>query len=654
MEKLMNLVKATSLAISLALITACGGGGSATSGNTIVATVATGAPVVNAKVTVVDAQGNSEDCESTTDDEGKLSCTLKTATTAPYFIRAQQKSMDLYAVLPDTSATVNVTPLSDVMARKFASDNNLQPASIMGKPESMKSTSKASAQSAVDLVNAIVKVIAMQTAGITIENALTQAYTPSNKNDAFDKFVHNIHISSDVDGINISIPTNSGTVSISVAYNTSSTAAASSVTSSTQGITANLSDADAIDALLNGFMTKLHTCNASSAERQNMVSNISGTYMDGHTLSDWVSKICNLELPFVSTTYSRSLARFGNKSINAVGIKTTSGDVAEMTFSFVKVGGSWKIMADNMPVNMSLKTRHALTYQADDSLSGSQQTQLKFERYVDTWINQDTGQQIANALPNTIELYALEMKDAGDKWTSANFPVSPVITIYRNNACNNAYTAYPLSTNRCDSFAREADYSSLFSKLEKSDFTLIVMKLKDSSGNCTNCDPNDGLPTSGAVIGRAYSVSKLFGANITATQLFQGVTMDNLPPDFEKNARVFFAIPSNAQLTSLTSSLMSTNLTNKITVPWQRATGKNQQINGVWGNMGLCGTSSWADFDEPTDSFKLTSDKWEFTAKPDGKTFNNAGNVSFAIANRVNESEFAFYINARRTVSCVQ
>lgn len=652
----MNILKKTSLAISIALLSACGGGGggsSASSGNVLVATVATGAPVIDAKVTVIDALGNSEDCASTTNDEGKLSCPLKTATTAPYFIRAQQKSMDLYAVLPDTSSTVNVTPLSDVMARKFASDNNLQPASIMGNPENMKSTSKASAQSAVDLVNAIVKVIALQTAGITIENALTQAYTPSNKNDAFDKFVHNIHISSDADGINISIPTSSGTVSINVAYNTSSATAASDVTTSTQGITANLSDADAIEALLNGFMTKLPTCATSSSERQNMASKISGTYMDGHTVAGWVSKICDAKLPFKSTAYSRSLARFGNKSINSVGIKTDSGDSVEMTFSFIKVAGTWKIMADNMPVNMSLKTRHALTYKADDSLSGSLQTQVSFERYVDTWINEDTDQQIANALPETIELYALEMKDAANDWTSANFPASPAITVYRNNSCNNPYTAYPASANRCDSFAREADYRTLFNKLEKADFTLIVMKLKDGSGNCMNCDPNDGLPTSGSVIGRALSVSKLFGPNITAAQLSQGVTFDSLPSDFEKNARVFYAMPSNAQLAALTSSLMSTNLNSKITVPWQRATGKNQQINGVWGNMGVCASNiPWIGLDEPDNSFNLTSNQWEFTAKPDGNTFNNASDISLTIANRVNESEFAFYIDARRNRNC--
>lgn len=648
--------KASLLALlSLSLLVACGGGGGASSSTgsqpTILGiTVATGAPVVGAQVTVVDSQGNSEDCSEASNSEGKLSCALSTARTPPYFIRAQQKSLALYAVVPDTASSVNVTPVSAVMAKKFASDNGLEPSVILGNPDSMKTTNKDSAQAAVDLVNAIVKVIAKQTANITIDNALTQTYTPTNTNDVLDKFVHNINISTDVTGINLSIPTSAGTVGVSIAYNTPTATATSTVTRETANVSANLSDAEAINAVFSSFITKLKTCSGSSTQRSQMVAEVSGTYMNGQTIPDWVTRICDIQLPVASSTYTRSLARFGNKSINAVGIKTDNGDIAEMTFAFVKEAGAWKLLADNMPVNMSLKTRHALTYQADDSKSGLQQTTMQYERYIDTWIDDDSKRQIAGALPQKIELYAIDMKDAGVNWQAKNFPINPDITIYRNTNCGNQYTAY---ANKCDSFARESDYSSLIKRLENSDYTLIVMKLKDSAGNCTNCDL-DGIPTSGSVIGRAYTFESLFGTSITAAQLFKGVYVSDLPTSFDKNARVYFAMPTTLQLQQITADLMSKSLTNKVNIPWQRATGKNQQIDGVWAGVNSCSPgSNWTNLDEPTDSFKLSSDKWEFTYKPSSKTFNNASWVSFTIANRVNESEFAFYINANRNVNCV-
>lgn len=649
--------KFTSIALvtlTASFLVACGGGGGGASSGaqpTILGvTVATGAPVVGAQVTVVDSLGNSEDCAEASNSEGKLSCSLSTAKTPPYFIRAQQKSLALYAVIPEATSSVNVTPVSAVMAKKFASDNGLEPAVILGNPDSMKTINKESAQAAVDLVNAIVKVVAKQTANITIDNALTQAYAPTNTNDVFDKFVHNINISTDVSGINLSIPTNAGTVSVSVAYNTPAATATSAVSRDTANVNANLSDAEAINTVFSSFIGKLKTCSKSSTQRAQMVADVSGTYMNGQTISDWVNRICDIELPVASSTYTRSLARFGNKSINAVGIKTDSGDIAEMTFAFIKEAGAWKLLADNMPVNISLKTRHALTYQADDSKTGKLQTTMQYERYIDTWIDDDTKRQIAGALPQKIELFAIDMKDAGANWQAANFPSSPDITIYRNTSCSNQYTAY---SNKCDSFAREADYSSLMKRLENADYTLIVMKLKDSTGTCTNCDA-DGIPTSGSVIGRAYTFEKLFGTNITAEQLLKGVPVSDLPTTFDKNARVYYAMPTTVQLQQLTAELMSKNLTNKMTIPWQRATGKNQQVDGVWAGVNSCSSgSTWTNLDEPTDSFKLSTDKWEFAYKPSDKTFNNASWVSFTIANRVNESEFAFYINANRNVNCI-
>ena len=128
---------------------ACGGGGGGGGSSSSVSipniTVATGAAVEGATVSVVDSKGASETCAGVTNSNGQISCTLSTATSPPYFIRAQKLTSTFYAVLPANSSVLNITPVSTAMAKKFANDNGLDAEQLISQPSFMSGKTAASA-----------------------------------------------------------------------------------------------------------------------------------------------------------------------------------------------------------------------------------------------------------------------------------------------------------------------------------------------------------------------------------------------------------------------------------------------------------------------------------------------------------------------------
>ena len=642
-------------------LTSCGGGGGGGSTSSVSIpniTVATGAAVEGATVSVVDSTGASETCSGVTNTNGQISCTLTTATSPPYFIRAQKLTSSFYAVLPSTSTTVNITPVSTAMAKKFANDNGMEAEQIISQPSSMAGKTAASAQAAVDLVNAIIKVIALQTAGLTIDNALTQSYSATTS-DKLDQFIHNMNISSDSSGINISIPTNAGTVSVNVAYTTTVTTATSNVTANTAGVTANMTDATSVDDVLSNFLTYLANCSASDKIAMRAMVHArtysnGDQYSEGQTVGDWVNRICSQGLGTLRKTYTKNIAKYGNRNLSLVGIVTANGNEFETIFGFIKVNGAWKLQSDNLPVNHSFKTRHALAYEFDDS---NMSAKFKYERYLDTWI--DAERMVAAAAPAIIKLYAVPVKTAASKYNDASAftgssKLNPHLTLYKTSNCGTRQyilDATPNSTN-CNSFAPDSDNVDLFSVLEGNDYTLLIIKTEDPSGNCLNCD-GSGIPESGTVLGKAYAFTKLFGNTQSESSLKSGVNALDLDSTFENKARVYFSAPSKAQLISLANTFSGSSAGNSVSIPWTRATKDNQQINGLWAGYVPCGSnSSWVNFDEPNWSDLTATNSWTLTSPVPNKTLQNAGYLSFTLSNRVNETEFAFYINFSRRNTC--
>jgi hypothetical protein len=90
-----------------------------------------------------------------------------------------------------------------------------------------------------------------------------------------------------------------------------------------------------------------------------------------------------------------------------------------------------------------------------------------------------------------------------------------------------------------------------------------------------------------------------------------------------------------------------------VNIPWTRATKDNQQVNGLWAGYSPCGlNNSWRNFPD-VDTPKIgATNSWDYAYPVDGKTFQNAGYLSFTLPNRVNESEFTFDIRISRWNTC--
>ena len=678
-------MKKTGLLLSLLTVVtlvACGGGGGGGGGGLAAGmniTVATGAPVAGASVTVVDANGNSETCPSTTNSSGVLNCALSTAKTAPYFIKATNGSNSLFAVMPETGSNLNITPISDVMAKKFAAENNSTPERLIAQPALMAATDKTKAADAVTLVNAIVSAIAANSglSAASVANPLTRSYLATST-DQMDKFIQNIQINTDSTGINFSIPTSTGTVAINIAYTASTTSASSTVTGkSAQLATASLTDGDKIDTLMGVMLGNLPTCGASASGRTAMAALFSAKdygnglkYMHGGTVAEWIAGVCNLGMPAMSKTFSKTLARFGNKIIFVMGVKPTSGSGPgfEMSWAAIKTGdatfqasdpyGGWRIMADNMPPNFSLKTRHALTYEIDASTSNGL-TKMKYERYIDTWAGRTDGTAPEADIPAKVKFYAVPLKTMAENYVTSTAAatyfasLTPTFTLYKTTSpCNSWYSLDATKTaGDCEFFAkdnRSAAFTGLFSSMENNEFTLLIVKNEDSNGNCLNCETinNISVPMSFKVLGKAYTISQLFGSAASQLNLVNGVSVTEFATAMT-NARAFYGAPSTSDLAAMEAKLRGNNPGSTFTVNWQRSYDK-RPLDGVWGGWNNCGGGAWTTLNEPDDTTLLPTDSWTYNP-PTGKTsFNQAGYLSFAFGNKINLSEFTLYLTAQR------
>jgi len=679
MQKFLLKLMAFFSALFLAACGGNGGAGSAAGSPTALKiTVATGAPVEGASVVVVDAKGVSETCAAKSDSNGIVNCGLSNAKTAPYFIRATKGSNSLYAVLPETGSNLNITPISDVMAKKYAAENNVTPEQLIAEPTLMAATDKTKANDAVTLVNAIVRAIAAASNVMNITNPLTQSYTATSS-DQLDKFIQNIQLSTDSTGINFSIPTSTGSVAISIAYTASTTSATSSVNSkNAQLASASFTDGDKIDALMGVMMGKLPTCKYSASEQATMVSLIeakdySGTkYHEGRTTAEWVARVCNIELPAMKKVFSKTLARFGNRIIFVFGASPSNGTEGnlEMAWSAIKIGdaafqasdpyGGWRIMADNLPIKFGLRTRHALSYEINTT--NNEPTKVKYERYLDAWAGRNDGTVTdASKVPEKIEFFAVPLKTMAEKYISTadatNYFAnrSPTFSMSRTNVgCSTWFTLVDTANQQdCEFFLKDKrlqGLTDLFTSLQENEYTLLVMKAVTNNA-CTNCDAN-AIPMSYVVLGKAYTISQLFGSAATTLNLESGVSVDQFSTAMS-TARNYFGAPSTSALLSMDSQLRGSSLGNTFNVTWQRSNDK-RKLDGVWGGWNSCGGGSWTELNEPKDTTLLTSDTYTYDAISGKSNFNQASYLSFTFANRLNLTEFAFYVNAHRDSVCVQ
>lgn len=701
-----NRLLLTAITVLLgSLMVACGGGGGGSSSSgtssggatTLNVTAATGDPIVDASIVVVDAAGVSETCAGTTDANGALTCTLSNAKTYPFLIQASKQSSITYAVLPSSSSTVNVTPVSDLIAKKVAGDLNASPVQLINMPSMMAGVSTSSAKNAANVVTSILNTVAPATSGALTDDPLVGTYKPTSSTDKLDQFIKNFPMNADSGNLNMSIPLLNGTVvNVSVPASTNDSAAAGTAAANilkANNVTpAGVSlDGDAILSLADSFFDLLGKCGGNAGLETQMVAMIDpgATYQSGFTVAGWVHDMCQKTNLAGIKRYgvTKSLGRLGNSAIYFMGLRQAStGTYAETIFGFKKVNGRWYMGADDMPISMSDSVRHALSFNFDTNPGSTNNTpHFAYQRYVDAWVgttdaqNKVTGLATGATAPDKIQVFAMSLTDAQVKAKQGTgFPSSPNYTLYRvaspGSTCGN--TNYTLNSNRtsCGSFVVDkastydtwdmVDSTGLFDNvLEKNEFNVFIYKLLDGSGNCMNCDNVSGsqIPRAASVLGRAWKFADIFGNNSDSESSLRAGTVVASSANLG-TARNTFAAPSKTDLTAIVNSFYGTSLGASFTLPWVTPASYPIIDTNLWGNSYRCGVNNPTSVDYSVDTFDIKGNSYTFTygkspqqgnSTPEfGKTFNNAQYLSFALATNVQRSEFTFYVQGGRSNIC--
>ena len=409
------------------------------------------------------------------------------------------------------------------------------------------------------------------------------------------------------------------------------------------------SEMDAIEPVLKAMMADWSSCTTSA--KQHAATLVQGAYMGGKTVAAWIDDICSYGLGTIEPKNPRLIGLAGDKAIVQVTF-SSSKHVGDIAFAFQKANGTWKLLGVDAASPMDdPNVRHAFTLNLDSARSTK--ALFQFERYVDFWTERSNFP--GASLPASIEVYVMSTDEIGTKWSASSFPSTPDLILYpAPSTCSNLYTL-DASKKDCNSFAYDSLYPSLFTKLESTPYSVLLYKFKDATGNCFSCEASTGLPISGAVLGNAKTATQIFGSTVTASQLSTsaGIAPSVLSTEVKTNARRYFGMPTDVQLDTLTNALMSTNLSNTLTVPWSKATKFNNPIDGVWGGTVACGNNnSWVNTDNVQVGLTDTAYVVNYN-NPSSKTFNNAGYVSITLAHKKDMAEYAFYIRASRSNICV-
>jgi len=703
--KTSSVFRLSILSALLGTLAACGGGGgssssststsSTASGTTLNVTAATGDPIIGATITVIDGAGVTEVCSGKTDDSGQLACQLQNAKAFPFFIQAAKQSLLTYGVLPSASTTVNITPVSDLMARKVASDIQMLPSQIMSTPALMNTVTTAKTQTAVDVVTNVIQTVATATVGSLASNPLTGSFNPLSATDKLDVLIKNFPMNADSGAMNITVPQKSGAiVTVSVDLTTTNSTAAKDVAAvilnnNNVTVARTALDADPILAVADEFISKLSRCKDNPSLQPEIVQLMdpNATYSSGYTKAGWVADLCDGSLPGITRQGAKKLGRIGDTVIYFMGILQPSTNIyAETIFGFVKVGDSWKLAADELPVQLSDSVRHALALEFDTQ-QGSRNFEPKFsyERYMNVWIgtddaqNPETGLAEGAAAPDRIQVFAMSFADAQAKAAEGNnFPTTPNYTLYRvanpGVTCGTS-TNYTLFANRtsCSSFVqdkanseRNGDYvdtTDLFANiLEKNELNAFFYKVLDANGNCTNCTTigNSRVPKTMNVLGRAWKFKEIFGENSVSEASLRAGTVLAANANLG-TVRSIYSAPTDKNAEEIVRSFYSNNLSTKFTLPWQKPSNNTTFDINLWGGTTACKPNSkWLDYS--TDTFDIVGNSHTFTyglnrnktpISPEfGKTFADASYLQFALSTSIKFSEFVFYIQGSRNNLC--
>lgn len=623
----------------VALLTACGGGGSGSSGPTVslTGTAATGAAMAGAVITVVDANGVSETCSSISATDGSYSCTLRQATAAPLIVQAAVGETKVHAVVSSASnQTINITPISDMMAQKYAASTGLSASELVARPEQAKVTDAAAAKTAATTAIEVVKNVVSQIAqtaggGVSIQDPLTGKLTPGSSTDNLDKLLSTLKFAASGDEFKIYIPSNNGdVVTVTVAYTKSATEAQTIASTQASAATLEIDKGQSFEA---GFKKILAAISSGSSTQLKAL--LGFTYDQGRTPDAFTDIVITKWRNYFGQLTLTSLEKIAIEPmtgawVGKAAINSSNGGSNEILIGLKDFGTSsnpsWKMMGDELPVGISIDLRHTLSTRNNAYASDPTAFISYFSRRINSWVNTDFYTD--SLAPKKLLVSVLRLED---KYTS-NTPVD--FTLYKP-ADVKTCTMYSSEQNNCTNFIVNED-TALFERMS-SNQTKFVIKALDNNDACMNCDAN-GIPKTITPANRAYSVAKLFGGEYTESTLKNGIT--KLSEKAKSAARVYFAAPSDTSIDQFINNAINKTFSNDLTLSWARPTlSSNRQIDDLWAGAAPC-SSNWTSFEETNSLWTQAGNN--YTWKNKGTILNRASWIDTGYKSNVGNSQFEF------------
>jgi hypothetical protein len=330
---------------SIAMLSACsgGGGGSSSANNSgpssmkLSGTAATGNPIANAAVSLVDKTGKT--ASGTTGANGSFTIDT-TGLTPPFMLKvASSSSSTYYSISADANATttINITPLTDMIIRTWYSVQGTSVDTAFSNPV----TNPPPTPTEVKVISTVVQNVAegwLQQAGVDTAN-FSLISTPFNANGSGVDGVINMTTVNPATG---SIIISSGTVTqnsiLTVSGGTVDVSSTSTTTIGTSGAiitstvvpttTAQSSALDGISSSISAFITTVNQ-KGSSLQAADLAPYVDPSYKnDGMTGPQWEAQVAK---DLAGTTLS-----FSGLQINSL---DTTNNVADVSFQISRTQG---------------------------------------------------------------------------------------------------------------------------------------------------------------------------------------------------------------------------------------------------------------------------------------------------------------------------
>jgi hypothetical protein len=628
-----------------AALVACGGGGTSTTPNlTISGTAATGAALAGATIVVVDAKGNSEECSAKTTDTGTYSCPLYKAKTAPFVMQAALGKTKVHAVVPDASSqTINITPISELMAQKYASSAGVSASEIVARPDQATNITNATtkATSAVEVVTAVVaEVLKTAGTGTTMADPLSGNLQAGNTSDKLDQMLSTMKFAASAAEFKIYIPAADGVVTVTVAYGTTKETAKTDTATAVASKTVDLSQGQTFEAAVKNVIAKINSGTATEIE-----SVVGFQYDQGRTPAQWAKLIIDEWRAGFGTLTVKGIEKIAIDPITKTWLtkavlESSLGGSTEILLGMKDVSTTstpnWKMMGDELRVHMGIELRHELRMHSSLWDVDPSKPTFEFGRKFNTWV--DTSEYDASTAPAVLEVHVLKLEESYSNTRTPDF------YLHKPTGSTASCNKYTVSKTSCDDiFVDEG--TALYERMASNQTKFIIKATDSVNGACVNC-LTDGTPKTVIPAQRAYSVKTMFGPAAVEATLKKGVK--DLGSDTEKYIRTYFAAPSSAEISKLYDYIYSASPAADLSLSWLRPTiSSNTQIDGLWGWISPC-NGTGQDLSSQTDEIWAKKEN-SFVVKNIGTDLKDKSYISIDFQSKSNDAVFKFTLSGDKS-----